>query len=68
MAELDARRILALRRVEIAWQRNFRMPRAGGIDEIQRGRLRISETGTSGSAATDTNEVLAPFSNSRRTR
>jgi hypothetical protein len=32
------------------------------------GRARISAIGTRGSAATETNDELAPFSKSRRTR
>ena len=63
------RRIRPLRLHRDRAAAGFADARAWPASAIQaRGRFRIVAIGTSGSAATDTNDVLAPFSSSRRTR
>jgi hypothetical protein len=68
VAELDARGVLARRRIEVARQAECGMARMRASAIQSCGRRRIVATGTEGSAATDTNEEFAPFSSRRRTR
>ena len=68
VAELHAGGVSPVRRVKIRRARNVRVAGAARLADQACGRLRISVTGKSGSATAETNEELAPFSRSRRTR